>query len=185
MRRHAPRILTAALAGILLLSGWKTARAAAVWIRASHAGERTGRTTPRNAPVRADAASPLAEVARAERAIVLVYLPDCQVCHANMANWIDIVGETRDADVKLYAVAAVDDPRALEYWSGLERHVRVMAAAPREVHGALGVSNTPATLLVQDGQVQGQILGALTPAGKAEVLRFARGGPAPGDARER
>jgi hypothetical protein len=179
MRRHAPHVITALLACVLLLSGWKTARAAAAWARAPHAGERTGLATPRNAPVRAEGAAPLAAVARAERAVVFVYLPDCQVCHANMANWIDLVAETRGAEVKLYAVAAVDDPRALAYWSGLEGHVRVMAAAPRQVHGALGVGSTPATLLVQDGRVRGQILGALTPAGKAEVLRFARGGPAP------
>jgi hypothetical protein len=185
MRRHAPHIITAVLAATLLLSGWKAARAAAAWVRAPHTGERTGLATPRNVPVRADGASPLAQVARAERAIVFVYLPDCQVCHANMANWIDIVGEARDAGVTLYAVAAVDDPRALEYWRGLDREVRVRTAAPGEVHGALGVENTPATLLVQDGRVRGQILGALTPAGKAEVLRFARGGPAPGDDRER
>lgn len=184
MRRHAPRIITAVLTMLLLLSGWKTARAATVWIRAPHAGERTGRSTPRDAPVRAEATSPLAAVARAERAIVFVYLPDCQVCHSNMANWIDIVGETRGADVELYAVAAVDDPWALEYWRGLQRHVRVMAASPREVHGALGVGNTPATLLVQDGRVRGQILGALTPAAKAEVLRFARGGSASQETRD-
>jgi plasmid stabilization system protein ParE len=185
MRRHAPRIITAVLAALLLLSGWKTARAAAVWIRAPHAGERTGRATPRDAPVRAEAAPALAEIARSRRALVFVYLPDCQVCHSNMANWIDLVRETRGAEVELYAVAAVDDPRALEYWRGLERHVRVLAAAPRAVHGALGVANTPATLLVQEGRVRGQILGALTPAGRAEVLRFTRGGPAPEEDRER
>jgi hypothetical protein len=185
MRRHAPRIITAVLASLLLLSGWKTARAAALWARAPHAGERTGLATPRDAPVRAGSASPLAEVGKAKRAIVFVYLPDCQVCHANMANWIDLVGETRGADVELYAVAAIDDPRALEFWSGLEGHVRVMVAAPREVHGALGVGSTPATVLVQDGRVRGQVLGALTPAGKAGVLRFARGGPVPGKHGER
>jgi hypothetical protein len=185
MRRHGLRIITAVLAGILLLSGWKTARAVATWIRAPHASERTGLATPRGAPVRAGPASPLAEVARARRAIVFVYLPDCQVCHSNMANWIDMVGQTQDADVELYAVAAVDDPRALDYWSGLQRHVRVMAAAAREVHGALGVGSTPATLLVQDVQVRGQILGALTPAGMGQVLRFARGGPAPGETGKR
>lgn len=183
MRRHAHGILTAALVILLLLSGWKTARAAATWARAPHAGERTGLSTPRNTPVRADAASPLAEVARAERAIVFVYLPDCQVCHANMANWIDLVAETRDADVDMYAVAPVQPAQAAaahDYWAGLDRHVRVVTATPAAVHGAFGVGNTPATLLIQDGQVRGEILGALTPAGKAEVLRFARSGPAHG-----
>jgi hypothetical protein len=183
MRRHTHHLITAALVGVLLLSGWKTARAAAVWSRAPHAGERTGLATPRNAPVRAPAGSPLAEVARAERAIVFVYLPDCQVCHANMANWIDLVGETRDADVELYAVAPAHPAQsgaAREYWAGLDRHVRVITATPAAVHAAFDVGNTPATLMVQKGQVRGEILGALTPAGKAEVLRFARGGPAHG-----
>ena len=180
MRRHTHRIITAVLAGVLLLSGWKTARAAAAWARAPHAGERTGLATPRNTPLRAESGSPLAAVARAERAIVFVYLPDCQVCHANMANWIDLVRETRDADVDLYAVAPVQTSAALAYWAGLEPHVRVITAPPAEVQAALGVGNTPATLAVRKGQVRSETLGALTPAGKAEVLRFARGGPVPG-----
>ncbi|WP_420127424.1 peroxiredoxin family protein [Longimicrobium sp.] len=179
MRRQAHHIITAVLVGVLLLSGWKTARAAATWARAPHAGERTGLATPRDAPVRAPAGSPLAEVARAQRAIVFVYLPDCQVCHANMANWIDLVGETRDADVDLYAVAPAQPAHtaaAQDYWAGLDRHVRVITATPAGVHAAFGVGNTPATLLIQDGRVRGEILGALTPAGKAAVLRFARSG---------
>jgi hypothetical protein len=184
MKRHAKRIITAVLAGVLLLSGWKTARAAAMWVRAPHAGERTGLAKPRNAPVRTESASPLAQVARAERAVVFIYLPDCQVCHANMANWIDLVRELRGGGVELYAIAPVRTPAAHAYWDGLDRHVRVITATPREVHTAFDVGNTPATLLVQDGRVRGEILGALTPAGMAQVRRFVRGGPAPGEMRK-
>lgn len=185
MRRHAPRIVTALLVGILLLSAWKTARAAATWVHAPQAGERTGLVTPRNTPIRAREGSPLAQVAGAERAIVFIYLPDCSVCHANMANWIDIVGELRDADVELYAVAPVESPQARAYFGGLARHVRVITGTPAEVHGAFDVGNTPATLLVQNGKVRGEILGALTPAGKAQVLRLVRARPAPDDKGER
>jgi hypothetical protein len=176
MRRHAPRILTALLVGALLLSGWKTARAAATWARAPQAGERTGLATPRNAPVRARPGSALAPVARAERAIVFIYLPDCQVCHANMANWIDLVGELRGTGTELYAVAPARTPAADAYFGGLRRHVRVITATPAEVHAAFGGGSTPATLLVRDGSIRGEIIGSTTPAALRQVRAFARDG---------
>mgnify|MGYP006137221319 CR=1 FL=1 len=55
MTRHASRMATVVLVGILLLSGWKTARAAAAWMHAPSAGERTGLATRRDAPVRGPA----------------------------------------------------------------------------------------------------------------------------------
>lgn len=176
MRGHAPRILTAVLVGVLLLSGWKTARAAATWIRAPQAGERTGLMTVRNAPVRAREGSALAPVAKAKRAIVFIYLPDCQVCHANMANWIDLVGELRGTSIELYAIAPAQTPAAQAYFGGLRRHVRIITATPAEVHGAFGVGNTPATLLVRDGAVRGEIIGSTTPAALRQVRAFAREG---------
>lgn len=176
MKRHAPRIITAILVAVLLLSGWKAARASIALVRAPHAGERTGLATPRSTPVRARPSSPLAEVARAERAIVFIYSPDCQVCHANMANWIDLVGELRGGPVTLYAVAPVQNRESREYWGGLERHVRIITAPPAEVHTAFGVGNTPVTLLVRDGAVRAEILGSLTEAARGQVRAFARTG---------
>lgn len=173
-RGHA--IVTALLVAVLALSGWKAARASVLLARAPRAGEQTGVATVRDAPIRTRAAGPLAEIARAERAVVFVYTPDCSVCHANMANWIDLVGALRGGTTALYAVSPMDTPAARAYWGGLARDVRVVVAAPRDVHRAFGVGATPATLLVRDGTVRGEIIGSLTAAARAQVRRFAAEG---------
>ncbi|HEX2077983.1 MAG TPA: hypothetical protein VHG08_09745, partial [Longimicrobium sp.] len=173
MRRRGRMIVTALLAAVLALSGWKAARASVAITRAPRAGEQAGLATARAASIRTRAGGPLAEIARAERAVVFVYTPDCSVCHANMANWIDLVGALRGGTVALYAVSPADTPAARAYWGGLERHVRVVIAAPAEVHRAFGVAATPATLLVRDGAVRGEIIGSLTAAARAQVRRFA------------
>ena len=183
MMRRAAGAATALLVAVLLFSGWKAAAASVTWVRAPGAGARTGLLTVRNVPVRAPAAGPLAEIARAERAIVFIYSPDCAVCHANMANWIDLVGELRGGPVALYAVAPMDTPPARAYWGGLGRHVRVVTATPAEVHTAFGVEATPATLLVERGALRGEVVGSLTAAGLAQVRRFAAAGQAPRAAR--
>lgn len=176
MRRHLPRMMAALLVAVLLLSGWKAARASIRLVRAPSAGERTGLAVARNDPVRTRPASPLAEVARAERAIVFIYSPDCQVCHANMANWIDLVGELRGGSAALHAVAPMQTPAARAYWGGLERHVRVITATPAEVHTAFEVENTPITLLLERGSVRGVVVGAMTAAAREQVRTFARTG---------
>lgn len=176
MRRHAPRVLTLVLLALLLLSGWKAARASVALVRAADAGARTGRADARSTLVRARAGSPLAEIARAERAIVLIYSPDCQVCHANMANWIDLVDELGGGPVPVYAVAPVQTPAARAYFGGLERHVRIITATPGEVHTAFDVGNTPATLLVAGGAVRGEVIGSLTQAAMRQVRAFAQTG---------
>lgn len=176
MMRHGARILTAVLVAVLLLSGWKAARASVTLARASTAGERTGLATPRNTPVRARAGTPMAEIARAERAIVFIYSPDCTVCHANMTNWVDLVGELRGGPATLYAVAPVQTPASDAYWGGLARHVRVITASPRDVHTAFDVDHTPMTLLVQNGVVRAQVMGSHTAAAMDQVRAFARTG---------
>ena len=176
MRRRAGGIVTALLVAVLALSGWKAARAAVAVAQAPRAGGQAGLATVRSAPVRAQGAGRLAEIARAERAVVFVYTPDCSVCHANMANWIDLVGALRGERLALYAVSPADTPPARAYWGALERHVRIVIAAPAEVHRALGVSTTPATLLVKEGTVRGEIIGSLTAAARAQVRRFAAEG---------
>lgn len=175
MKRYVPGIMTALLVGLLLLSGWKVARASAVLAGAPQAGDRTGLVMRRNALLRARAATPMAEIVAAERALVFVYSPDCSVCHANMANWIDLVGEFKGGPVSLYAVAPMDTPRTHAYWGHMSRHVRVITATPAEVHTALGVEGTPSTLLVERGVVRGAVAGSLTAAGRGQVRAFARG----------
>ncbi|HEX2081256.1 MAG TPA: hypothetical protein VHG08_26370, partial [Longimicrobium sp.] len=58
----------------------------------------------------------------------------------------------------------------------LGRHVRVVVATPAEVHRAFGVEATPATLLVGNGTVRGEIVGSLTAAARRQVRRFAAEG---------
>lgn len=176
MRRHAFPLVTALLVAVLLLSGWKAARASAALVRAPGMVEKTGLATARNAPVRAPRGSPLAEIGTAERAIVFVYSPECQVSHANMANWTDLVAELRGGSAALYAVAPVQSPEADAYWGGLRRHVRVITGTPEQVHTAFDVGNTPATLLLQRGVVRGQVIGPLTAAAARQIRSFARTG---------
>lgn len=164
------------LAISVVASGWKAANAAGQWWRAPDAAELTG--TVKEVRRAVGGTGPLAAAARARRAIVFVYAHDCSASNAGMWSWMDVVREARHAPVELLAVTPVESATAQAYWDGLERHVRVLAAPPAEVHGALGVGATPATLLVENGEVRGEILGALTGAGKAQVLDFVRSAPA-------
>jgi hypothetical protein len=172
MKRLLPGLATAALAGVLLWSGVKTVRAAEAWVRAPSAGERTGLMAAVNTPVRAGT-SGLAKIAAAERAIVFVYAPDCGVCHANMANWTDLVADLRGGPVRLFAVAPSNTPAALGYWGGLSREVEIVTGTPAQVHAALGVGSTPATLLVERGVIRTAVVGSLTAPARGQVRAFA------------
>lgn len=176
MKRHGPRIVTGVLLGVLLLSGWKAARASAALALAPRQADRTGLAETRSTRVRAPAGSPMAEIGRVERAIVFIYSPDCAVSHANMSNWVDLVGELRGGGGALYAVAPVQTPAAKAYWGGLARHVRVITAHPKDVHTTFDVDNTPVTLLVRNGVVRARVTGSLTPAAMRQVRAFARTG---------
>lgn len=177
MNRAMGRIATAALFGVLVLTAGKVARASAVLLQPPRAGEETGRVQRRGHPVRVAPAGSLTEIAQAEHALVFVYSPDCTVCHANMARWVELVAELNGGPPALYAVAPMDTPAARAYWGGLVRYVRVVTATPAEVRTAFGVESTPATLLVQNGYVRGMAVGSLTAAARAQVRAFARGEP--------
>jgi hypothetical protein len=170
------RGLTMLLVLWLALSGWKTARSVADFARAPRAAREAGLAKRRDAPVRVDARSPLAEVAAAERAIVFVYAPECAVGAANMVNWTELVRAAHDGPARLIAVAAEQTPAARAYWGGLRRQVRVLEASAETVHQTFGVASTPVTLLVERGRIRGELTGALTAPARAQVLRFARTG---------
>ncbi|HEX8318125.1 hypothetical protein [Longimicrobium sp.] len=172
MKRWLPGLATAALVAVLLWSGVKTARAAAALAAAPGAGERAGLVEPVNTPVRATAPG-LETIAAAERALVFVYAPDCAVCHANMANWTDLVADLRGGPVRLFAIAPSGTPAALAYWGALSREVQIITGTPAQVHGAFGVGSTPATLLVERGVVRGKVTGSLTGAARRQVRAFA------------
>ncbi|MCA1792262.1 MAG: hypothetical protein LC667_21170 [Thioalkalivibrio sp.] len=167
------------LIAVLLFSGFKAVAASAAFLDAASAGESTGLVVLRSDPVRAPATGPLTEIARAERALVFIYSPDCAVCHANMVNWIDLVADLRDGPVRLYAVAPMDTPAARAYWGSMSRYVRVVTATPATVHRAFVVEGTPTTLLVERGVVRGEIVGALTAAAIAQIRGFAATGEVP------
>lgn len=172
MKRFLPGLATAALLAVLLWSGVKTARAAAALARAPGAGERAGLVEPVNTPVRATAPG-LVKIAAAERALVFIYAPDCTVCHANMANWMDLVADLRGGPVRLFAVAPSGTPAALAYWGALSREVQIVTGTPAQMYGAFGVGSTPATLLVERGVVRGKVTGSLTGAAQRQVRAFA------------
>lgn len=179
MKSRAWIAVTALLIAVLLFSGFKAVAASAAFLNAASAGESTGLVVLRNDPVRAPATGPLTEIARAERAVVFIYSPDCAVCHANMVNWIDLVADLRDGPVPLYAVAPMDTPAARAYWGSLSQYVRVVTAPPAAVHTGFAVEATPTTLLVERGVVHGEIVGALTGAALAQVRGFAATGEVP------
>ena len=172
MKRLLPGLATATLVGVLLWSGAKTARAAAELARAPSLGERTGLMEAANTPVRAGTPG-LAKIAAAERAIVFVYASDCAVCHANMANWTDLVADLRGGPVRLFAVAPSSTPAALGYWGALSREVEIVTGTPAQLYGAFGVGSTPATLLVERGVIRGKVIGSLTEAAQRQVRAFA------------
>jgi hypothetical protein len=123
-------------------------------------------------PVRAGTPG-LARIAAAERAVVFVYAPDCAVCHANMANWTELVADLRGGPVRLFAVAPSASPAALDYWGALSREVEIVTATPAQVHAALGAGSTPATLLVERGVVRAAVAGSLTAPARRQVRAFA------------
>ncbi|MBW3570587.1 MAG: hypothetical protein KY467_05735 [Gemmatimonadetes bacterium] len=162
------------LLSILLAGGiWNGAGAAHRWLNAPHEALRAGRSAHPGRPIPARPASPLAELAGAERAIVFVYSPGCAVSRANMANWTELVRRTRGGGVTLFAVGPAVADSAAAYWGALAGHVRVLSAPAEEIDAVLGVRDTPVTLAVANGRVRMEAPGPLRAAARGELLAFA------------
>jgi hypothetical protein len=167
------------LATVLLLSlvltagAWNGTRAAHGWLSAPREALAAGRPAEHDRPLRAVPGSALAELARAERAIVFVYSPGCAVSRANMANWTELVRQTHGGRVALFAVGPADADSAAAYWGALGRHVRVLSVPAKEIEAVLGVRVTPVTLAVAQGRIRAEATGPLRAAARAELLAFA------------
>jgi hypothetical protein len=167
------------LATLLLLSlvltagAWNGVRAAHGWLIAPREALAAGRAAEHDRPLRATPGSALAELARAERAIVFVYSPGCAVSRANMANWTELVRQTRGDRVAFFAVGPADADSAAAYWGALRRHVRVLSVPAKEIEAVLGVRVTPVTLAVARGRLRAEAAGPLRAAARGELLAFA------------
>lgn len=169
------------LASVLLLSlvltagAWNGTRAAHRWLNAPREALAAGRAAEHDRPLRVKPGSPLAELARAERAIVFVYSPGCEVSRANMANWTELVRRTRGGRVALFAVGPVDADSAAAYWGALARHVRLLPVPAEEIERVLGVRATPVTLAVAKGRIRAEAPGPLRAAARGALMAFAAG----------
>lgn len=167
------------LATLLLLSlvltagAWNGTRAAHRFLKAPREALGAGRPAEHDRPLRAKPGSALAELARAERAIVFVYSPGCAVSRANTANWTELVRQTRGGRVTLFAVGPADADSAAAYWGALAHHVRVLSVPAKEIEAVLGVRATPVTLAVANGRIRAEAPGPLRAAARGELLAFA------------
>lgn len=172
MKTRIYTVLMVALALLLAAGAWSGARAALRWVRAPAEARSAGRPTPRDEPIRAGTGSPLAELSRAERAIVFVFSPGCDVSRSNMGNWTQIVREARGSGVALYAVGPAPADSAAAYWGALARHVRVLPVPAEEIDRTLGVRATPVTLTVEQGRIVWETQGPLREEARRAALAF-------------
>jgi hypothetical protein len=167
-------VATLLLLSLVLTAGaWNGTRAAHRWVSAPREALAAGRPAEHDRPLPVKPGSALAELAAAERAIVFVYSPGCAVSRANMANWTELVRQTRGGRVTLFAVGPVDADSATAYWGALGRHVSVLPVPAQEIEAVLGVRATPVTLAVEKGRIRAEAPGPLRAAARGELLAFA------------
>jgi hypothetical protein len=161
------------LSVLLAASAWNGARAAVRWVHAPVEARGAGRPTPRSEQIRVGTGSRMEPLARTERAIVFVFSPGCAVSRSNMANWTQIVRNTRGTGVAIYAVGPAPADSAAAYWGALARHVRVLSVPAEEIQRTLGVRTTPVTLTVQEGRIISETQGPLRAEANRALVGFA------------
>jgi hypothetical protein len=174
MKRIYGAALVATL-GVLAAGGINAVQAAHQWVTAPRQAMASGALIPSARALRASAGGAWDELARAERAIVFVYSPTCEVSRANMANWTEIIRAAQGSGVPLFAVGPVDSAAAAQYWGPLSRHVRLAPTDARGLVAALGVSVTPVTLVVENGTIRSQVEGPLRVAAMEQLRRVVHG----------
>ncbi|HEU0014454.1 MAG TPA: hypothetical protein VFQ45_12265 [Longimicrobium sp.] len=179
MMRHAWKAAALLLAAVIALCAWRAVGTVRALARAPAAGERTGLGSAADRVLSLPRDHPLGRIALPGRAVVFAYSPDCAVCHANMANWIDIASHARASGMRLIAAAPVQTEDARRYWEPLGESVDVILSDTAMLARVLGVGGTPATLLVHDGVVRRVYDGALTPAARRQVMGFVARGVLP------
>jgi hypothetical protein len=165
----------AAVLAVLAAGGLNAVQAAHRWVTAPAQAKASGALAPHDRAVRAQAGGAWDDLVRAERAVVFVFSPGCEVSRANMANWTEIIRAAHDGGVPLFAVGPVDAAAAAEYWGPLAAHVRLISADPHGLDSALGVRVTPVTLVVEKGRIHGKTEGPLRIAAMEQLRAAVRG----------
>ncbi len=107
------------------------------------------------------------------RALVLVFDPDCGPCHLNMANWIDLLVTSRTYDVPVIAVSLERGNNPDLYWSPLGKPVPTFTADSIAIV-AMGVTATPTTILLDAGTVAAEVVGVLNEREKTYLTDLLR-----------
>jgi hypothetical protein len=165
----------AAVVAVLAVGGWNAVQAAHRWATAPPQAKASGPLAPHDRAVRAQAGGAWDDLVRAERAVVFVFSPGCEVSRANMANWTEIIRAAQAGDVTLFAVGPVDAAAAAEYWGPLASHVRLISTDPHGLDSALGVRATPVTLVVEKGRIRSKAEGPLRIAAMEQLRAVVRG----------
>jgi hypothetical protein len=165
----------AAVLAVLAAGGWNAVQAAHRWVTAPAQARASGALTPHDRAVRAQAGGAWDDLVRAERAVVFVFSPGCEVSRANMANWTEIIRAAKNSGVALFAAGPVDATAAAEYWGPLGAHVRLIPTNPQGLDSALGVRVTPVTLVVEKGRIRGTLEGPLRIAAMEQLWAVIRG----------
>lgn len=94
-----------------------------------------------------------------DRTLLLLFDPDCGPCNANMANWIDLLSQTRSARTGVIALGLrATDPD--QYWEVFEGRIPVYTADSTNITRA-GFRATPTTMLILNGRVTHEFVGVL------------------------
>lgn len=115
------------------------------------------------------------DLLQADRAVVFVFSPGCEISRANMANWTEIIRSGQGSGVSFFAVGPVDAASAMEYWGPLAKHIRIIASDPSGLNKALGVDTTPVTLVIARGRIRSKAEGPLRIAALEQLRSVVRG----------
>lgn len=173
--RRVYGVVLAAMITVLAAGGINAVQAAHRWVAAPARANADGAFAPSGHPLRSRAGGAWNELARAERAIVFVFSPACEVSRANMANWTEVIRAAQGSGVPLFAVGPADSAAAADYWGPLAAHVRLLSTDPPGLVAALGVDVTPVTLVVENGSIRSKVEGPLRVAALAQLRELVGG----------
>jgi hypothetical protein len=185
-RRAAWAALNLFLAALLLLAGRRVLRAAGALGR-DEAVARASGAQPRNVSLegvlaRAPDGARRPVAAPGQSGLVLVFDPECVPCGANMWNWTELAREL-PRGLRLVALTVEGARGGDGYWTGLTGRVDVLAVDSAAMRDVLRVGTTPTTLVVKNGTVVREYVGALTSVAKDELIAELGGGRPAGAAR--
>ena len=178
-RRAAWGAANLLLLALLLLAGRRAAHAVSALTR-DEAEARAPAARTRNLSLERvvgrapdGARRPLA--APGQDGLVLVFDPECVPCAGNMWNWTELARDL-PRGVRLVALTVEGFGEAEGYWTGLTGRIDVLEVDSATMRDELRVPSTPTTLLVKDGAVVREYVGALTSVAREELVRELAGG---------